>query len=157
MIRESEKWGKRTAIYIAPSAYGEPVGLEEALDKCKSYILKHEDLKLMRIYRDEQVKVVKPCEGGEKMRGHSYSAEGNDAWKRLLSDAETSAIEVVVIYAARTVAPSFAGFSYAVKDYFAPCGIRFIDVEAGFDTIDGDLESYLKKKNSEFGRSVEQK
>lgn len=158
MIRESEKQYRRTAIYIAPSAYGLPVDLEEALEKCKSFIEEHKELRLMRIYRDEQVKIIRTSdEDKKKGKRKPLCAEGNDAWKKLLADTETSAVEVVIIYAARTVAPSFAGLAYLVREYFVPCGIRFIDVEARFDTIDGDLESYLKKKNSDFRYTVKHK
>lgn len=154
MIRESEKQYKRAAIYIAPSAYGLPVNMEEALDDCKAFVRKNDDLKLMRIYRDEQVKIIRTSEEEKKDgKRKPLSAEGNDAWRKLLRDTETSAIEAVVIYAARTVAPSFAGLAYLVREYFVPCGIR----EARFDTIDGDLESYLKKKNSDFRYTVKHK
>ncbi len=44
-----------------------------------------------------------------------------------------------------------------IEEYFIPCGIRFIDVEAGFDTADGDAESYIKKKVSEYRCTVRRK
>ena len=39
---------------------------------------------------------------------------------------------------------------YIIRNYFIPCGIRFVDVEAGFDTEYGDVEAYLKKQYSDF-------
>ena len=154
---------KRAAIYIAPSAYGDPVDLNEGLKTCRAYVKKKKDLKLMRIYRDEKVEIVGSTEGQTGTRSRSpLGAEGNDAWNRLLTDIETSAVEAVVIYAARTVAPTITGLAPMIEEYFIPCGIRFIDVEAEFDTADGDtangdVESYIKKKVSEYRCTVRRK
>lgn len=158
MSQKAKKQYKRTAIYLAQSAYGEPVDLKKALSKSKSFIKEHKELKLMRIYRDEQVEIIKTSdEDKEKGKRQPRSAEGNEAWKKLLTDTETSAIEVVVIYAARTVAPTISELRYVIQNYFVPCGIRFIDVEADFDTESGDVESYLKARNSDFRYTVKHK
>ncbi len=149
---------KRAAIYIAPSAYGEVVDMKDALKKCRAYVKKKKNLKLMRIYRDEKVTVTGSTAGQTGTRSRSpLGAEGNDAWKRLLTDIETSAVEAVVIYAARTIAPTISGLANMVRDYFIPCCIRFVDVEADFDTADGDVESYLKGKVSEYRSTVRHK
>ncbi|MCD8007021.1 MAG: hypothetical protein LUF29_08695 [Oscillospiraceae bacterium] len=148
MAMKSEKLYKRAGIYIAPSAYGLPVDLEEALASCKAFIRKNRELKLMRIYWDDEVTVVRTSE--QNGRRTPLGVTGNDAWQRLLRDTETSAIEVIVIYAARTVAPSISGLARLIREYFLPCGIRLIDVEAGFDSETGDVEDYLKHRNREY-------
>lgn len=158
MDQKAKKQYKRTAIYLAQSAYGEPVDLKKALSKCKSFIKENKELKLMRIYWDEQVEIIKTSdEDKEKGKRQPRCAEGNDAWKKLLADTETSVVEVVIIYAARTVAPTISELRYVIQNYFVPCGIRFIDVEEGFDTADDDVEAYLKKKNSDFRYTVKHK
>ncbi|MCC8130320.1 MAG: hypothetical protein LUC38_07735 [Oscillospiraceae bacterium] len=144
----SEKQCKRAGIYIAPSAYGWPVDREEALASCKSFVRKSPSLGLTRIYCDEQVSVIRTPE--QNGRRKPLGVTGNDAWQRLLRDTETSAIEAVVIYAARTVAPSISGLKTILLEYFLPFGIRFIDVEAGFDLETGDLDVYLKARTREF-------
>ncbi|MCD7847886.1 MAG: hypothetical protein LUG49_07690 [Oscillospiraceae bacterium] len=138
----------RAAIYLANSAYGKPVDMEQALSKCQKYLSKHRDLKLMRIYIDENTSVVRTP--GNNGRRTPLGVAGNDAWRRLLRDTETLAIETIVIYSARTVAPSISGLANIIREYFVPCKIRFIDVEAGFDSETGDIEGYLKKKTSEY-------
>ncbi|MCD7785678.1 MAG: recombinase family protein [Oscillospiraceae bacterium] len=139
---------KRAGIYIAPSAYGVPVDRKEALESCKTYASEHECLKLMRIYVDEIASVIRiPEKNGRRM---PLGVTGNDAWQRLLKDTETSAIETVVVYAARTVAPSISRLAYLIREYFLPCGIGFIDVEAGFDSETGDVDEYLRHKTREY-------
>ncbi|MCD8098767.1 MAG: hypothetical protein LUE31_12280, partial [Lachnospiraceae bacterium] len=154
----SERQFKRTAIYIAPIAYCDPVDLKSALKMCKGYVRRRKNLKLMRIYRDEKVEIIGNSEE-DKLSGKRscFGAEGNDAWNRLLKDIETSAIEAVVIYAARTVAPTIYALSNMLKDYFIPCGVRFIDVEAEFDTAVGDADSYIKEKVREYRSNLKRK
>ncbi len=80
MSKQSEGLCKRTAIYIAPVAYGESVELKSALKDCKGCIKQKKDLKLMRIYRDEKVEIVGSTEGQTGTRSRSpLGAEGNDA------------------------------------------------------------------------------
>ncbi|MCD7854906.1 MAG: hypothetical protein LUG66_04740 [Clostridiales bacterium] len=156
MKQQWEKQFKKTAVYLAPSAYGEAVDSDKALDFCKEYIKKFNNLKLMRIYRDEKIVIS----GGTDNRTGSRSpltAEGNDAWLRLLRDTETSAVEAVVIYAARTVAPSISALKYIVTEYFIPCGIFFADAEADFNTAEGDADAYFKTKVKEYRSSLNRK
>ncbi|MCC8014258.1 MAG: hypothetical protein LIO87_03600 [Eubacterium sp.] len=156
MKRQSEKQFKRTAVYLAPSAYGEAVDLDKALEICKEYTEKHSGLKLMRIYRDEKIEIS----GGTDNRTGSrtpLTAEGNNAWLRLLKDTETSAVEAVVIYAARTVAPSISALKYIVTEYFIPCGIFFADAEADFNTCKGDYDAYFKARVREYRSSLKRK
>ncbi len=141
---------KRTAIYIAPAAYCDSIDMDEAVEKCRAYVRRKKDLKLMRIYRDKKVTVMGGTVGQTKKRRSTLGVVGNDAWKQLLTDTETSAVEVIVVYAARTVAPTISGLASMISTYFIPCNIRFIDVEAEFDTADGNVESYIKKKTSEY-------
>ncbi len=138
----------RAAIYLAPVAYGEKIDTDRALAKCKNYLKKRENLKLMRIYQDDEVRVLRAPE--HNGRRTPLSVTGNDAWQRLLRDTETSAIETVIIYAARTVAPSISGLATLLREYFIPCGIGFIDVEADFDIRSGDADAYLKAKTREY-------
>lgn len=138
----------KAAIYLAPAAYGEAIDTERALAECRKYLNRREELKLMRIYRDDDVRVVRVPE--HNGRRTPLSATGNDAWQRLLRDTETSAIETIVIYAARTVAPSISGLATLIREYFIPCGIGFIDVEADFDTGVGDVDAYLKARTREY-------
>ncbi|MCD7740851.1 MAG: hypothetical protein LUI06_01420 [Ruminococcus sp.] len=158
MNKQSKELYKRTAIYIAPAAYGEWVDLKKALIECRSFIKRHRELKLMRIYRDERVEIVRNGkEDKQEGKRCPLGAKSNDAWKRLLLDTETSAIEAVVIYAARTIAPTVTELSIMIKGYFIPCGILLADVEANFDTLNGDVESYLKVKTSEYRCTVKHK
>ena len=155
---------KRAAIYLAPAAYCDPIDMKEALKKCRAYVKKKKDLKLMRIYRDEKVTVTGSTAGQTGTRSRSpLGAEGNDAWKRLLTDIETSAVEAVVIYAARTIAPTISTLDIMVREYFIPCNIRFIDVEADFDTGDCDCtgamdaDAYLKARISEYRSNLKRR
>ncbi len=146
---------KNTAVYAAPAAYGEKVDIEKALEKCREYVKHSRGLKLVRIYRDEKVEIIRGKEEGSQRE--TLGVKGNEAWNRLLFDTETSAVEVVVIYAARTVAPTVYALDNMVSNYFLPCGIRFIDVEAEFDTAEGEAEGYLKKRRGEYRRTVKHK
>ncbi|MCD7733382.1 MAG: hypothetical protein LUH56_08105 [Oscillospiraceae bacterium] len=138
----------RAAIYLAPAAYGEAIDTERALAECMKYLKRREELKLMRIYRDNDVRVVRVPE--HNGRRTPLSATGNDAWQRLLRDTEASAIETIVIYAARTVAPSISGLATLIREYFIPCEIGFIDVEADFDIKSGDVDAYLRQRTCEY-------
>ncbi|MCD7887765.1 MAG: hypothetical protein LUG44_09180 [Clostridiales bacterium] len=148
---------ERTAVYLAPAAYGEAVDPEAALAACKGYIVRHGSLWLTRVYRDNAV-VVTGRAAGQKSgaRRTPLSAAGNDAWKRLLMDVETSAVEAVVLYAARTVAPTVSDLKSMLLDFFLPCGVRFVDVEAGFDTAEGPVtaEDYCKARTREYRSTV---
>ncbi|MCC8076277.1 MAG: hypothetical protein LIO95_10140 [Clostridiales bacterium] len=150
------KRSKRTAVYLAPAAYGEAVDLEQALAACRDYIVHTGGLRLTRIYRDEQVAVTGRTARTGAARRTPLSAVGNDAWKRLLVDVETSAVEAVVLYAARTVAPSFSGLKHMVQEFFLPCGVRFVDVEAGFDTAADEMtaDDYCKARTHEYRSTV---
>ncbi|MCD7823994.1 MAG: hypothetical protein LUG86_08300 [Oscillospiraceae bacterium] len=142
----------RAGVYLAPAAYGEAVAMEQALSECQKYLGNREELSLTRIYRDEEVTVLRtPDRSGRRT---PLGVSGNDAWQRLLRDTETLAIEAVVVYAARTVAPSISGLSKLIREYFLPFGIRFIDVEASFDTKTGDTDCYLRRKTSEYRSSL---
>ncbi len=145
----------RVAIYLAPSAYGDAIDLNQALDRCQKYLRKQENMRLMRIYRDKEVSIVRVSE--RNGRRTPLSVTGNDAWQRLLRDTETSAIDVITVYAARTVAPSISGLANLIREYFIPCGVRFIDVESDFDTKAGDLGSYLKAKTYEYRSTLYRK
>ncbi len=147
----------RTAIYIARAAYGAEVDLDNALKICMECIKKHDELRLTRIYRDEQTEVITIAADGKTGKRSPLEVKGNDAWRRLLADTVTLAVEAVVIYAARTVAPSISGLANMVREYFIPCGIRFIDAEAGFDTAYGNAEDYLKARTSEYRSSIKRK
>ncbi len=138
----------RASIYLAPAAYGEAIDIEQALERCKEYLADMQELRLMRIYRDEEAEIIRVPEHNGKRT--PLGVTGNDAWKRLLKDTETSEIEAVLVYAARTVAPSISGLANTISNYFLKCGVRFIDVEAGFDTKSGDAEAYLRQKTSEY-------
>ncbi len=156
--QQKKEQAKRAAIYAAPASYGKAIDLKEAINLCRMYICNHDNLKLMRIYQDEMVEVVRNVkEDVQEGKRCPLGAEGNDAWKRLLLDTETSAIEAVVIYAARTIAPTITELSSMIKGYFIPCGILLADVEADFDTLNGDVESYLKAKTSEYRCTVKHK
>ncbi len=146
---------ERAAIYLAPAAYGKDIDMKYALALCEEYIGNHDELRLMRIYRDEKVRIIRVC--GDNGSRNPLGVSGNDAWQRLLKDTETSAVEVVVIYAARAVAPSISGLANLIRNYFIPYGIRFIDVEAQFDSESGDVGSYLKLKTSEYRSSLKRK
>ena len=98
----------RAAIYLAPAAYGEAIDIEQALERCRKYLADTQELRLMRIYRDEDVIVIRVPEHNGKRT--PLGVTGNDAWKRLLKDTETSLVEAVLVYAARTVAPSIPGW-----------------------------------------------
>ncbi|MCD8107258.1 MAG: hypothetical protein LUE20_04755 [Oscillospiraceae bacterium] len=145
----------RAAIYLAPSAYGKEIDSAEALSSCKEYIRDRADMKLMRIYRDKGVRVIHTPE--QNGRRTPLSVSGNEAWQRLLRDTETSAIEAVVIYGARTVAPSISGLATLLREYFIPCKVRFIDFEARFDSETDDPESYLKAKTREYRSTLYRK
>lgn len=145
---------KRTAIYIAPSVWGDTVDTGEAEAACRAYVKADGTLRLTRIYRDTRSAVRRVPDSRER---NAWIAEGNEAWKRLLDDAETGVIEAVVIYAARTVAPTVYALQSAVGEFFIPCGIRFADAQTGFDTRNvrcADAASaagkYFKQRRSEY-------
>ncbi|MCD7832335.1 MAG: hypothetical protein LUI01_08785 [Firmicutes bacterium] len=153
MARADEK--KRTALYIAPSVWGDFVDINYAEAACRDYVRADETLRLTRIYRDTRAAVRRVPDIRER---NAWIAEDNEAWKRLLDDAETGAIEAVVIYAAGTVAPTIFALQNAVNEFFIPCGIRFADVQTGFDTGNvryADASSaaegrYFKQRRSEY-------
>lgn len=125
-----------TAIYLSPAGWGERdiPSLEEQERLCAAYVREH-DLRLTRIYRDERP-------------GMEDGAD--DAWLHLLTDVERGVVQTIVVYAAECVGRTVFGVMRELRDFLLPCGIRFVDVLYGFDSLNGDLNRYVKEKNHEF-------
>jgi len=137
----------RTAIYAANPVWNvvernqdgkweekEKPDLEEQVKKCRAFLDNCPELTLTRIYRDYD-----PPEG-----------DGGKAWKMLMEAVVCREIDVIAVSTVCCIDKAFNRVAHTIDNFLLPVGVRFIDLENGFDSKTDDVKEYMRQEKKLF-------
>lgn len=133
----------RTAIYAGEPQWGyterlkgaaESPMVEEQVEQCCNFLEGNPDLTLTRIYRDYGQPDI----------------DGGRAWKMLMDAVECRKVDNIVVSSICCVDWSFYRARHFIECFLFPAGVRFIDLDFGFDSSVDNAKEYFRKGLSRY-------